>query len=192
MKNQQRIYKNLNLILAVVLLVSLVFCTLSYSKCYVGSPSGKKTMLHVQVIKGYDTFTGKFNPPVRLPESFETVDPKYGLFNFDRFRYMYMGLIGFVALNALFLVFRKRILAVIFLSLGFLTAIACLTYFDGFHNYYAEAVGERFYVSKTSDTDFGWLSNLFFWLLFVITLFFNWATAFDARKKKSNTGLLDN
>ena len=193
MKKRPSIYKKMNIILVVVLLLSLIFSTLSYSKCYVYSATGKKVVLNVQVIKGYDCFTGKFTPPKKLPANFDPGSgSKYGLFNFGVFSKMYLVLVGLAFLNLFFLLMRKPIIASISLSFAFLTAMACLIYFDGFHNYYADSVGERFLFSKTSDTDFGLLSSFGFWLLFVLLLLFNWTASFTSRKKKLNHNLLDN
>lgn len=195
MKKPQWIYRNLSLILSLVLLLSLVCCTLADSNCYNDLPSGKKIILNVQKIKGYDCFTGKFIPPKVLPANYGPgPDQELGIFNFERFRALYLSLIGLVSLNALFLLFRKRIFAAIFLSLGFLAAIVSLIYFDGYHNYYFDSADERFggKGSLTVDINFGWLSSIYFWLLFVVMLFLNWVTLFAPKKKKWNPNLLDN
>jgi len=186
-----KIRKYLPVILALTILASLVLCKLAESSCYAHSAPGKT--LNRQTIYAIDCFTGRFNPPVILnPEKSDYFADKYGLFNFDRFRYMYLGLVGAVLITTICMLFRKRWLSVFFSTISFLTAIVALIYFDGYHNYYFDSAAEKFEQGVTMDIDFNWLSNVLFWLLMATLLFYNWISIFQSRRKIPNNMLLDN
>lgn len=153
-----------------------------------------------QFINGIDCFTGKFVPPKILPANYpELSGSKYGWFNFDRFRMLYLTLFGLVVLNILFLLWKKNIVAAFIAILAFFMAIICLIYFDGYHNYYFESAAQSMrqkYHGATIDINFHWLSNPLFWLIFVATLAMNWIAVFKNLVKKRNlrsgAHLLDN
>lgn len=191
--------KKLSLIFAALLLLILVIGKVADSSCYTGYPGGnaKITYLHQQIIYGFDCFTGKFDPPVKIAYPADE-QSNYG-FDFDRFRFMYMGLIGLLIFHVSFLFLNKKIPATLFATLAFLAGIVCAIYLDAYHNYYWEAGDVRFPdTSKTFDINLGWLQHIGFWLLFTIILFLQWApliTYFSDKRnnrRRSEEQLLDN
>lgn len=176
----------LTIVFALGILGILVFAKHADGYCYDNdafAKTGKITYLHQQSIYGIDCFTGRFEPPRYLSKTHEYY------WSFDTFRMLFLSTIVWLILDIILLLRKKQGWALVVALLAFVNCAGCAIYFDGFHNYYAEAASKFHWTGVsgiTFNVQYYWLlSTLLLWVIFGTFVLLHIIQVIKARK---NTG----